>query len=108
MAMSIFMHNNAPIHSADSVQEWFKANPYTVMNWLPYLPDLNPIEHCWQPLKENVHQLLPNPIHLPAVEAEQSLQIMLLIAWFLIPQSHYDKLIKSMPARVKTVIDSGR
>ncbi len=106
-ATSIFMHDNAPIHSAEIVQEWLNASPYNVMEWPPYSPDLNPIEHCWQPLKQNVHWLAPNIIHLSTAEAQQRLAAVLPIAWSLIARSHYDKLIKSMPDRVKAVIESG-
>ncbi len=105
-ATSIFMHDNAPIHSAEAVQQWLMESPYTVMQWPPYSPDLNPIEHCWQPLKENVHRLAPNIIYLPTAEAEQRLKAVLPTAWQLIPRSHYDALIKSMPDRVKAVIES--
>ncbi len=105
-ATSVFMHENAPIHSADAVQEWLNASLYTVMEWPPYSPDLNPIKHCWQPLKENVHRLAPNLIYLSGAEAERRLKEVLLTAWLLIPRSHYDKLIKSMPDRVKAVIEA--
>ncbi len=106
IATSTFMHDNTPIHSADAVQEWLQASPYTVMEWLPYSPDLNPIEHCWGPLKENVYRLAPNIVHLTAAEAERRLTEVLPVAWQLISRSHYDKLIKSMPDRVKAVIEA--
>ncbi len=96
-ATSIFMHDNAPIHSADMVQEWLDESSYTVMEWPPYSPDLNPIEHCWGPLKENVYRLAPNLIHLSTAKPEQRLMDVLPTAWSLIPRAHYDKLIKSMP-----------
>ncbi len=93
------MHDNAPIHSADYVQEWLGTSLYCVMEWPPYSPDLNLIEHCWQPLKENVHRLAPILLHLTAADAERRLTEVLPIAWSLIPRFHYDKLIKSMPAQ---------
>ena len=40
----IFMQDNAPIHKAKKVIEWFNENGIEVIHWPPYLPDLNPIE----------------------------------------------------------------
>jgi hypothetical protein len=41
-----FMQDNASIHRANTVKAWFKAKGIRlVVNWPPYSPDLNPIEH---------------------------------------------------------------
>ncbi len=74
------------------------------MEWPCYSSDLNPIEHCWTPLKENVHRLAPNIIHLTAAKTERRLTKELPVAWQLISQFHYEKLIESMLGRVKAVI----
>ncbi len=42
---AIFMHHNAPIHTAYIIQERLKENRIDVMIWLSYSPDLNPIEN---------------------------------------------------------------
>jgi transposase len=39
------MQNNALIHIAKIMAKWFKENVVEVINWPPYSPDLNPIEH---------------------------------------------------------------
>jgi transposase len=41
----IFMQNNAHIHTAKKVKKWFEDEGIPVMEWPPYSPDLNPIEH---------------------------------------------------------------
>jgi hypothetical protein len=41
-----FMQDNASIHTAHKVKEWFLDHGVTyIQNWPPYSPDLNPIEH---------------------------------------------------------------
>jgi hypothetical protein len=44
----IFMQDNAGPHRKAEVQVWLEEQPWETMEWPPYLPDLNPIEHCWK------------------------------------------------------------
>lgn len=47
-----FMHDNSPIYTANKVKRWFQDIGISTINWPPYSPDLNPIEHAWSKLKE--------------------------------------------------------
>jgi transposase len=40
-----FMQDNASIHTAKKVTEWFKDRGILVLDWALYSPDLNPIKH---------------------------------------------------------------
>ena len=41
----LFMQDNASIYTVRIVREWLEENGIDVLEWPPYSPDLNPIEH---------------------------------------------------------------
>jgi transposase len=55
----MFMHNNARIHTAKTTQKFLEEHSIWTIEWPPYSPDLNPIEHMWWALKKKVHSLHP-------------------------------------------------
>jgi len=50
------MHDNASIHTAQATREFLKEHGIRVIEWPPYLPDLNPIEHMWWILKKLMYK----------------------------------------------------
>ena len=105
---SIFVQDNAPIHTCRQVRQWLNDMDMTVMDWPPYSPDMNPQEHNWWPLKENVHLVRPDIIQTPggADAVRQALKEVLPIAWNAIPRDRMQSLIKSMPRRCQAVVDA--
>ena len=54
----IFMHDNAPSHAARLTMGFLKKSLVknaTIMEWLPYSPDLNLIENMWSIIKRKVY-----------------------------------------------------
>jgi hypothetical protein len=99
----IFMQDNAPIHTAHKVRDWFLEKGIRVIDWPPYSPDLNPIEHIWWVLKRMLHDDYP---HLDGTGEDdiEEMQEALKDCWARIPKETFDKLYESMPRRVAACI----
>ena len=102
----IFMQDNAPIHKARKIIEWFKDHGMDILQWPPYSPDLNPIEHLWRKLKEITFELKPQRKTSPQSLEDKldELYETLERAWHTIGKDLMKKLVRSMQRRVKAVI----
>jgi hypothetical protein len=54
-----FQQDNARIHTGIDTQEWFELHGIYVVEWRPHSPDLNPIKHVWNLLKQKLMELHP-------------------------------------------------
>lgn len=101
----VFQQDNARIHTAEIVENWFMEHGIEVIEWPPHSPDLNPIEHVWKALKGHLTKITPN---LQAFKNNKAsiafIKAQLQIAWNAIPQEQTDHLIMSLPRRLKAVI----
>jgi transposase len=102
----LFIQNNARIHITHKVKDWFRNEAIPVIDWPPYSPDLNPIEHVWRHLKEWVHENYPRLVELKTREdnIKNSMVEALQDNWNQLPNELFESLIVSMERRCKAVI----
>ncbi len=94
---AVFMHDNARPHVARICINALGAQHVNVLDWPPYSPDLNPIEHLWDMLDRQVRA------HTPPPRTHAELRQMLIEEWHNIPQWRINRLISSMQRRVAAV-----
>ena len=103
----LFMQDNASIHCAKKVKAWFAAKGITqLMDWPPYSPDLNPIEHIWWHLKTRCYEMFPEVAadKSESEHARQRLESCLQAAWDTLDQELFDTLGASISARIEAII----
>jgi hypothetical protein len=84
----IFMQDNANIHIAHAVCNWFQAMAIPLVDWPPYFPDLNPIERVWYHLKKLVLQKYPDLEGMgKGEESIKALENALVDRWDVLPNS---------------------
>lgn len=65
----------------------------------PKSPDLNPIENAWAWMAHHVYA------NKPAYKNVEELRVAIWKAWEEMPQDYIDKLIDSLPHRMRVVIE---
>lgn len=92
----IFQHDNARPHTARLTREWLTRHHVRTLPWPPSSPDLSPIENVWRVLKRRVQQRGPTTV--------AALIACLQEEWHRIDVEYLERLVRSMPRRIATVI----
>ena len=81
-----FQHDNVRPHIARVCRDFLNQNNVQVLDWPPYSPDLNPIEHLWDALDRRVRK------RVNVQNNVAQLQLALIQEWNNIPQRTIDNL----------------
>jgi transposase len=101
----IFQQDNARIHTANISKQWFEQQAFTLMEWPPNSPDMNPIEHLWRVLKAKLHSKYPDTRVLRGgpEKVREVLEERLKEVWLEIELDVLEGLIQSMLSRVEAL-----
>ena len=88
----VFQHDNDPKHTAHIVKNWLNEQGIERLNWPPFSPDMNPIEHLWDEVKRRMKK------HQP--KKEDQLRRILQAEWEDIGQDVIKKLVESVSNRL--------
>ena len=85
-----------------------EKHEFVLIEWPPNSPDMNPIEHLWEHIKTELHRRYPDTKDLQGSPnmIRETLRARLAEIWWDIGEEILDRLIKSMPNRVKALIDA--
>lgn len=97
----ILMQDNAPSHRARSTIAELTRRGCCLMWWPPCSPDLNPIEHVWQWMKDWIARFYPERM------TKAQLRQAVYAAWDAVPEDFLESLVHSMPKRVNDVFMHG-
>ncbi len=102
---SIFMYDNASIHTAYIVRDWFCDEGIELLDWPPYSPDLNPIENLWKRLKDEIIRAHPELVTMGNSDSAMDHLIECAKeAWETLAEEMLNKLASEMQKRVDAVL----
>lgn len=99
------MQDNAPPHAAARTMEEMGERAITPIPWPPNSPDLNPIEAVWDFMKDYIQLNYPS-LGSGKNQSRDKLRLVVKEAWDSVSSEYFVKLIETMPARCKAVIDA--
>ena len=91
---AVFRQDNAPVHTASIVTEWFERYNIQVDEHPPYSLGLNPIEHVWVVLKQRLHKQYPEIADTPCGPDAVSARLVEVLpkVWDSLPEQLFDNL----------------
>ncbi|KAG8232935.1 hypothetical protein J437_LFUL011044 [Ladona fulva] len=97
----IFQQDNSHVHTCKEAKNWFLENRIQQLSWPARSPDLNPIENIWGIM---VREMKKKDRPLDAKKLLEDIED----AWEGIGAPVCNRVIQSMPERLRLVIKNGR
>ena len=92
-----FLQDGAPCHAFKRIKQFLATKPFTVIDWPGNSPDLNPIENCWNFMK--------NMLRKKDISSFPKLTLEIKKLWINdLSRDYFKKLRDSMPGRLEKVI----
>ena len=105
---SIFMQDNASVHTAYIIRDWFRDMGIVLVDWPPYSPDMNPIENLWKILKAKIIELYPELVIMKDNDATRELLIRAAQeSWDLLEEDLLNSLALGMQKRIDALKAAG-
>jgi len=98
----VLMQDNAAGHASRATREELEERNIEVIFWPAFSPDLNPIEMCWNWMKDYIE----DKWGLEEKPSTDKLRRYVKEAWEALPESYLKELLASMPARCQAVIEA--
>ena len=98
-----FMQDNAPAHGARSTKDAMLGLNIAPITWPANSPDLNPIERCWDWMKDYVDSKVTDNknVQYPVLRAWVQ------EAWDALPDDFVQEEIRKLPTRMRAVVEAG-
>ena len=96
----VFQQDNDPKHTSGMASKWLEHHGIEVLEWPPQSPDLNPMEHLWHYLKQQLAAYEVPPASIDELWRRVEVE------WYKIPKQVCVDLIESMPRRVAAVLQA--
>ena len=96
----VLMQDNAPAYIAEETVVEMQYRGIKAIQWPPYSPDLNPIETCWDWIKDWLEDRYgdePKPSY-------DTLRGWIKEAWEALPDAFWREKLEEMPQRMEAVI----
>ena len=91
-----FQQDNDQKHTSKYTNDFFISKNFTILEWPANSPDLNPIEHLWAYIKDELSKIqITSKTHL--IEKVKEI-------WYAITPERCERLVNSMRNRIKLVI----